>query len=133
MIIDEETLLVQKAAAKNLNVDQLLIVCELADDLEMHSDGNIQPLNLRGLAGGKSELILFGQHGMYRIEIHAGQMECVYQRFGEQSLTIHKSEECIAAWESVRTKILLMEGYETELQANFDTCQKVRPTTKINV
>jgi hypothetical protein len=133
MIIEEEMLLAQKAAAKNLTIDQLLIVCELADDLEMHTDGAIQPLNLRGLAGGASELRLFGQYGWYRIEIHAGRIECMYQRFGESALTIHESDEYIAAWELLRSKILMCEGYECELQGNVDTCQKLTPPTKVNV
>ena len=123
MIIDEETLLTEKAAGQNLTVNQLLIICELADDLEMHSEGNIQPLNLRGLAGGGSELRLFGQYGWYSVQINRRWMECIYQRFGEAALTIHQSDECIAAWEILRSKILMCEGYETETQ-NFDTVSK---------
>src|SRR6516164_5023014 len=111
----EEKLLTQKAASKNLTIDQLLIICELADDLEMHSEGNIQPLNLRRLEDGGSELRLFSLRGWYRVQIHGSQMECIYARWGGPSVIIHQSEGSVAAYEVLRTKVLMMENYECEL------------------
>ena len=129
----EEKLLTEKAASKNLTIDQLLTICELADDLEFHTDGAVQPLNLRRMPGGGSELRLFTWCGWYQVQIHAGQLQCTYARWGGPSVDLHQSEESVAAWEVLRTKILLMEGYECELQKNFDTCQKLKPTSSLKV
>jgi hypothetical protein len=133
---DERVLLAEKAAEKNLTVNQLLVIIELADDLEMHTNGLVQPLNLRALAGGESELRLFGQWGWYRIEIHAGWMKCLYQQWACEAVLIHASEENTAEWEILRSKILAIEGSESEKCTHenwFDTCQTLKPSTKVNV
>jgi hypothetical protein len=63
---DEE--LTAKAASKNLTVDQLTLIIELAEDLERHSDGTIQPMLLQRTAWG-CELVLCSINAMYRLEL----------------------------------------------------------------
>jgi hypothetical protein len=77
---ESDQLLAAKAASKNLSVDQLRVIIELAEDLERHSDGAVQPLLLQRTDWG-CELVLASINALYRLQVM--RMVGVHGRLGE--------------------------------------------------
>jgi hypothetical protein len=122
-------LLAEKAAQQNLTVDQLILIIQLGGDVAEHSDERIQPMSFQKTDWG-CELTLMSINAAYTVQLWKStrRLTCICERYNAPAELIHASDDCVAGWESLRAKILRMEGVEVKTAKEFDICQ-INPKT----